>query len=113
MFITDGPRTRVDAAGLGILFLVLGTDGAHGRSLGGVLAEILKSQCACTFAVGKKCTKTLTFENLGLAQFAVCVGQARRFGLACEHVENVRGSSEMSEEALECQCPGIFTVLEH
>ena len=95
MFITDGPRTRVDAAGLGILFLVLGTDGAHGRSLGGVLAEILKSQCACTFAVEKKAI-TLTFENLGLAQFAVGVGQARRLGLACEHIEDVRRSSQMS-----------------
>ena len=70
------------AAGLGFFLLVFSTDGAGGRSLGGVLAEILNSQCACTFAVEIN-TTALTFENFSLAQFAVGVGYARRLRLAC------------------------------
>jgi hypothetical protein len=94
----------MNAGGFGFFFkknaflsLVWSADRADGRSLGGVLSEILKSQCPCIFAVENN-PIPLTFENLSLAQLAVGVGQARRLRLPCEHIEQI----------LKYQCPGIF-----
>ena len=112
MFITDGQNSS-GCRGLRHFVFSLGHRWSTREEPGRGSCRNSQKSVRVYICCRKKCTKTLTFENLGLAQFAVCVGQARRFGLACEHIENVRGSSEMSEEALECQCPGIFTVLEH